>query len=97
MTGATFGSDCAIMSFDNFAYNRQANAGALIGTFAVQALKDSKDAIQVLFIEADTIIPNRQYTELFWGGGLGGWIILNFSRDVHERRKIGLMELQGIV
>ena len=60
LSWAALRPDAPSMAFDNFPANRQANPRARILPAGVQALKDAKDALGMVRVEADAVILHRE-------------------------------------
>ena len=59
MARLRFGPDAAAVALDNLFANGQADAGAGIFFLGMQALEDLKDAVGILRIKADAVIPDE--------------------------------------
>jgi len=45
-----------MVTFNDLSANRQANAGSLVFVTGMETLKDSKNAIRILLVEANAIV-----------------------------------------
>lgn len=88
------------MALDNLAADGQAYARALVLVAPSQALKGKKDAVEVFFVESDTVVFHDDSTRR------GDWRVptgtafanaKEFAMDLDDWRFIRPVELQGIV
>src|SRR5262249_28629011 len=56
--------DAAAVAVDDFLADREADAGARVLALVVQALEHHEDALEVLRLDADAVVPDR-YFEFF--------------------------------
>ena len=84
-TGGRLYPDAAPMALDDLLADRQANARARVVGPAMEALEDDKDALPVLRVDANPIVPHRKAPRL----------ALPRGRDVHTGR-LRPTELEGV-
>jgi len=88
------------MALDDLAADGQTQARALILVTTVQALKGSEDAVEVLFVESDTVVFHNDSTRpIDWRVPTGASFpnAKEFAMDLDDWRFVQLVELQGII
>src|SRR5438876_10579894 len=78
LSWAALRPDAPAMAFDNLLANRQANTRAGVLPAGVQALKDAKDTLGILRVEANAVILHREPPG----------VALRLDSDMHLRRTL---------
>ena len=88
------------MPLGNLPADRQAHTGALIFTAPVQALENRKNEAQVFFVKADSVVfdydPATFPVSVAIGRQPGSVPVQVLGMDLHKRRNIFPMKLQGV-